>query len=86
VLYNSSHDYLFQSNTSERLPIPVKTNLGLSLLELEAYIALLFRSTHYHSQSNAMFYIMYLTGTFDPFFISRYLAGYGEMTAVEPKG
>jgi len=33
-----------------------------------------------------MFYIMYLTGMFDPFSISQYLAGYGEVTAVEPNG
>src|SRR5690242_16647947 len=38
VLYDSSHDYLFQSATKERLPILVKTDLDLSLLELQAYI------------------------------------------------
>lgn len=51
----------------------VRTNLGLSPLELPA-IAFLFRHLRNHSKPGTMFYIMYLTGTHD--FFSIYLAWY----------
>jgi hypothetical protein len=46
---------------------------------------LLFRHLHGHSQLDAMFYIMYLTGTLDPSVNSQPLAGHGQNDICQTK-
>ena len=83
MLYDSSHDYLFQSDTEQRLPTPVKTDLSLSLLELQA-IALLFLA--YPQPLIARYHVLHhVSYRYAPSLMEHTWQGMSRMTVVSPK-